>query len=155
MSVVLILNIALSFMTLADVNDADELYNRINLQSYREFARPSGFENRTQSDAEIQHFFKQPLTVDIYINKIIDEALTKDSINEWPPGSLLVKDAFLDNKLELTSVMEKRENGWFYAEWNARGVAKAAGYSVPDCIRCHASGDDMLQSIHFPQNYKK
>jgi hypothetical protein len=142
---------SLSFMTLKDLKDADELYERITVLNYKKFVRAPGFEKRTQSEAEMQHFFKEPLTVDIYMNEIVEEALTKDSIEEWPVGSLLVKDGFLDDKLELISVLEKREDGWFYAEWNGEATAKTAGYAVQVCIGCHASGDDMVRAFRFPQ----
>ena len=70
--------LSLSFMTLKDVNDADELYDRIIASDYRTFARVPGFEERTLA---IQpHDSGGDMYVDIYMNDVLEDVVNTASL---------------------------------------------------------------------------
>lgn len=126
---------------------AAELWERIQEQDYRSFARAPGYESRQPAAAPHSDF------VDIYVNDVVAEALaSSEPIDAWPTGSLLVKDGFTgDGELELVAVMEKREDGWFWAEYFEFETGEAKFSGKPDtCIDCHASGADYVRSFGFP-----
>ena len=124
--------------------DATALLSRIEAENYRSFARAPGYETRRVSEAPHGD------QVDIYINATIQEALAAGvSITEWPVGSLIVKDGFTeDGELELIAVMDKRQDGWFYAEYFDREAKFSGKPSV--CVDCHAAGDDFVRAFTFP-----
>ena len=126
--------------------EARALWDQIHSPDYRTFPRAPGYE--TRRNAESPHSDK----VDIYINDIMNDAIQAgETITEWPLGSLVVKDGWKDNgDLELVAVMEKRENGWFYAEYfDFDGEADYSGQ--PDvCTGCHKSGADYIRAFGFP-----
>jgi len=141
--------LSLSFMTLKDLKDADELYERINALSYKEFARAPGWGERSR--ATIPHQEGQEIYVDIYINDVILEALeANEPLEEWPVGSLLVKDTYVNGEYTSVGANEKRKDGWVIMQWNADGVAEFAG-KPKVCWNCHKIGDDMVRAFRFPQ----
>lgn len=120
------------------------LYEQIQQEDYQSFARAPGYETRKPSDAPHSD------NVDIFINSAVAEALAADeTLTSWPEGSLIVKDGYTDGgELELVAVMDKRSDGWFYAEY-FDGDAKFSG--KPDvCTDCHASGADFVLAFGFP-----
>ena len=122
---------------------AAELFARIQADDYRQWARAPGFETRQPSNTA--HADR----VDIYVNATVDEALRGAPLGAWPVGSLIVKDGFdRDDELELIAVMEKRPDGWFWAEY-FDGDSRSSG--KPDlCLDCHARGDDYVRSFDLP-----
>ena len=143
---------SLSFMTLKDLNDADELYARIQAQNYKEFARAPGFEERTLA---IQHRESDgDMYVDIYMNEVLEKTLeVNEPIEEWPVGSLFVKEAYADEEFVHILASEKREDGWVFMQWRTDGVAEFAGRPQV-CLNCHMKGDDMVRAFRFPQYQK-
>ena len=143
---------SLSFMTLKDVNDADELYGRIHELNYKQFARAPGFEERTLA---IQHTEGDvDIYVDIYMNEVLEDVLqAKEPISEWPLGSLFVKEAYKDGELVHILASEKREDGWVFMQWRTDGAAEFAG-RPKSCLNCHMKGDDMVRAFRFPQYQK-
>ena len=141
--------LSLSFMTLSDLKIADELYDRIHNLNYKTFVRAPGFETRqralqTQEDEE-------EMWVDIYINDVMVKALESEkNIEEWPVGSLLVKETYIDGKFVSLGANEKREDGWVINQWNADGIAEVANRPKV-CWNCHQAGDDMVLGFRFPQ----
>ncbi len=60
-----------------------------------------------------------------------------------------MKDGFDGADLELVAAMEKRDDGWFWVEWDGSGESVYSG--KPDvCIDCHASGSDGIRAFSLP-----
>jgi hypothetical protein len=127
-----------------DPAGAAELWDRIHAENYRGFARAPGFEQRRASGAAHGN------AVDIYVNAIVVDALAKGPLAAWPKGSLIVKDGFDDGDFELVAAMEKRDDGWFWAEWDNEGDAQYSGRPSL-CIDCHASGSDSVRAFALPK----
>jgi len=143
---------SLSFMTLSDLKVADELYDRIHELNYKEFARAPGFEERTLA---IQHHKSDgDMYVDIYMNEVLEKVLeASEPIEQWPVGSLFVKETYADEEFVHIVASEKREDGWVFMQWRTDGVAEFAG-KPQVCLNCHMKGDDMVRAFRFPQYQK-
>ncbi|HZO16265.1 MAG TPA: hypothetical protein VFB62_23485 [Polyangiaceae bacterium] len=128
-----------------DPEEAKAMWERIHQENYRGFARAPGYETRQPSNTAHSD------QVDIYVNDVLAQA--QPGIASWPVGSLIVKDGFTsDGELELVAVMDKRDDGWFWVEYNdvAAGEAKYSG--KPDiCTGCHESGADFVRAFTFPE----
>jgi len=126
-----------------DPEGAAELWDRIHTAEYRSWQRAPGYETRRDSDAPHSE------AVDIYVNDVIAAALAaEESFTAWPTGSLIVKDGF-DGELEIVAAMEKRQDGWYWVEWDAEGSSDYSG--KPDiCTGCHQSGADYVRAFDFP-----
>ena len=128
-----------------DPSGAEALWNRIHSENYRNWARAPGFEQRRSSSAAHGN------AVDIYVNETVAEALRSPSaLTAWPTGSVIVKDGFDDGDFDLVAAMEKREGGWFWAEWDTEGDAIYSGRPSL-CIDCHASGADSVRAFPLPK----
>ena len=127
-----------------DPEGAAELWNRIHAEKYSSWARAPGFEQRRASAAAHGN------AVDIYVNRVVVEALAGSPLAAWPKGSLIVKDGFDDADFELVAAMEKRDDGWFWAEWDNEGDAMYSGRPSL-CIDCHASGSDLVRAFALPK----
>jgi hypothetical protein len=80
---------------------------------------------------------------------VADALSAGEAIDAWPTGSRIVKDGFDDGDLDLIAAMEKREDGWFWAEWDDEGDVIYSG--TPElCTDCHRSGDDSVRAFSFP-----
>jgi hypothetical protein len=128
-----------------DPDGAQELWTRIHDQGYQSWARAPGYESRRPTSAPHGD------EVDIYINPTVQGILDAgEPITSWPVGSLIAKDGFEGGELSIVAAMEKRDGGWFWAEWDAEGDASYSGN--PDtCTGCHSSGADMVRAFGFPQ----
>ena len=124
---------------------ARALYRELQSLEYRTWQRAPGYETRRGSNAPHGD------DVDIYINDVVADALDNGVPDgEWPLGSLIVKDGFDGSDLELVAVMDKREDGWFWAEYDDEGDSIYSG--KPDlCIDCHRGGDDFVRAFGFPE----
>jgi hypothetical protein len=127
-----------------DPAGAADLWARIHAANYRDWSRAPGYEQRRPSHTAHSD------AVDIYVNTKVAEALATADITAWPVGSLIVKDGFDDGDLELVAAMEKRESGWFWAEWDGDGDASYSG-SPSLCIDCHRSGSDFVRAFSLPR----
>jgi hypothetical protein len=127
-----------------DPEGARRLWRQIHELQYRQWQRAPGYETRRATSAP--HGDR----VDIYINDVLVEALAAaEPLDEWPVGALIVKDGFDGSDLELVAVMDKRDDGWFWAEYDDEGDADYSGR--PDlCTDCHSSGDDYVRAFGFP-----
>ena len=126
-----------------DPAGAKLLWTSIHEQDYRSWDHAPGYEEKRSSNAP--HGDK----VIIYINDVVAEALTASpAIDEWPIGSLIVKDGFDGSDLDLVAVMEKRESGWYWAEYDGSGDASFSG-SPKVCTDCHKSGADFVRAFAF------
>jgi hypothetical protein len=128
-----------------DPAGASELWNRIHEGDYRSMPRAPGYESRRPTNAPHGD------QVDIYIDEGTKSAFdAKRPITEWPVGTLIVKDGWDEGDLEIVAVMEKRANGWYWAEYDKEGNAKYSG-KPSLCIDCHASGADSVRAFGFPK----
>ncbi len=130
------------------VEIASQLWNKILTEDYRNtFARAPGFATRQPSNAPHSSF------VDIFINDTVSQVLNStQALQDWPIGSLIVKDGYnTQGILSLVALMEKRADGWFWAEFldvNST-VADFSGAPII-CTSCHLTGDDFVRAFSLP-----
>ncbi len=138
---------ALALLGCGDNQDpagADELWTRIHDDKYTSWATAPGYETKQPSAAPHGD------EVIIYVNDVVAASLGSGPITEWPVDSLIVKDGYDGGELSLVAAMEKRADGWYWAEWSADGSAKFSG--KPEiCTDCHASGADSVRAFGFPK----
>jgi hypothetical protein len=141
--------IALAVVALAacrnqDEAGADALWDEVHEADYQSWARAPGFETRTPSTASHGDH------VDIFINDVLAMALASgEKLTAWPEGSIIVKDGFTGESPRLVAIMEKREDGWFWAEYEPDGEVDFSG-SPGVCTRCHDAGADYVRAFGFP-----
>lgn len=123
---------------------ARRLLDEVRADDYRSWSRAPGYEVRRSSTAPHSD------DVDIYVNPVIELALFDGAASEeWPLGSIVVKDGFAGGDLELIAIMEKRQDGWYWAEYDNDGDPDYSG--KPDvCIDCHARGSDFVRAFPLP-----
>jgi hypothetical protein len=128
-----------------DPAGARTLWEDIHNSEYRAFARAPGYEGRRASNAPHGD------AVDIYVNEIVEKALGGNAgRSEWPGGSLIVKDGWDGDDLDYVTVMQKREDGWYWAEYDGHGDVVFSGR--PDtCIDCHRAGSDHVRAFALPK----
>lgn len=138
-----------------DPAGAEALFKRIQDLNYRStFARAPGYETRLPSNTQHSDFSE------VFINDVVDEAITDaEPLSEWPIDSLIIKDGTDDDgTLELIAVMEKRSDGWYWAEYlepdAPDGGPKFSGKPAV-CIDCHQGaatvGNDFTQVLNLPK----
>ena len=126
-----------------DPMGADAFWDKIHEENYTSFAKAPGY--ATAQPAQGPHGEE----VNIYVNSIVEETLAGPSIDEWPIGSLIVKDALEGNKVTVVAAMEKRDDGWYWAEWSSDGKALYSG-KPSVCTGCHGSGADFVRAFALP-----
>lgn len=128
-----------------DPEGAEDLLQRVSADDYRSWVRAPGYESRTPSDAPHSD------EVEIFVNETVVGALAAaPGASEWPVGSIIVKDGYTEaGELELTAIMEKREDGWYWAEYDADGKALYSG-APSICTDCHGSGSDFVRAFSLP-----
>lgn len=120
---------------------ARQLLSRVRTEGYRGWQRAPGWESRRPSRAPHGD------SVDIYVNDRVSETLASDeSIGAWPEGSTIVKDGFDGSELELIAIMDKRNDGWYWAEYDGDGDPIYSGHPET-CTDCHASGSDFVKAF--------
>jgi len=124
-----------------DESGAIALLARVQGENYRSWARPPGWEERRTSNGV------HAKETDIFINAVAEEALaTEPTRGPLPQGSLIVKDGYNANDYRLTAIMEKRTDGWYWAEYDPTGTPTFSGH--PDlCINCHQAGTDFVRAF--------
>ncbi len=141
--------IALAVVALAacrnqDEAGADALWEEVHDADYKSWARAPGFETRKPSSASHGDH------VDIFINDVLVEALASgEKLTAWPEGSIIVKDGFTGESPRLVAIMEKRDDGWFWAEYEPDGEVDFSG-TPGVCTRCHDAGADYVRAFGFP-----
>lgn len=122
---------------------ARALLSRVKADQYRTWSRAPGYEQRRSSNAPHSD------AVDIYVNATVAQTLSQPDAMEWPVGSIIAKDGFSGADHELTALMEKRNDGWFWAEYDSDGDPAYSG--KPEiCIDCHRSGSDGVRAFRLP-----
>ncbi len=128
-------------------DEAAALFERIQSDNYRSFATAPGYDTPQASSAPHSD------NTQVFINDVVADVLELgEPITEWPLGSLIVKDGFdSDGELDLIAVMEKRADGWFWAEYLDLPSSDSKYSGKPDiCINCHSAGDDLVLAFSFP-----
>ncbi len=123
---------------------ARALLKRVRTEGYRSWPRAPGYGERRSSNAP------HGGAVEIYVNDVVAELLALQTPTEaWPVGSVIAKDGYDGAQLELIALMDKRDDGWYWAEYDDDGEPAYSGH--PElCIDCHRSGSDFVRAFGFP-----
>ena len=123
---------------------ARRLLARVRADDYRSWERAPGWSTRRATSAPHGE------TVDIYVNDVVSEALVVgEPLARWPKDSIVVKDGWDGSDLEIIAIMEKRSDGWYWAEFDSDGDPDYSGR--PDtCIDCHSDGSDYVRAFRLP-----
>jgi hypothetical protein len=117
-----------------DHEGARVLWEKINAgPGFRSWERAPGFPTRKPS------FTAHANAVEIWVNADVTSALTTPratALTEWPVGSIIVKEGFSGDSRKLVAVMEKRADGWFWAEYDDGGDSTYSG-KPSVCTDCH------------------
>jgi hypothetical protein len=122
---------------------ARDLLSKVRADEYRSWQRAPGYETRRPTNAPHGD------SVDIYVNDVVAGALARaEPLPSFPQGSIIVKDGWDASDLEIVAIMEKRSEGWFWAEYDSDGDPDYSGR--PDvCIDCHQDGSDYVLSFQL------
>lgn len=127
-----------------DPEGARALHERLQREDYRRWRRPPGWETRRA--AQSPHSDE----VDLYVNPIVAAAIdAREPLAAWPEGSIIAKDGFDGDEHVLLAVMEKRADGWYWAEYYD-GEARYSG-EPSICVDCHRSGEDQVRAFGLPK----
>jgi hypothetical protein len=129
-----------------DPEGAKDLLVRIRDEGYTKWARAPGYEQRRETNAPHADL------VDIFINDVVEDALAEEEgLDAWPVGSIVAKDGYDDDGTHaIVAVMEKRDDGWFWAEYDAETGESSYSGKPATCIDCHGSGSDFVRSFSLP-----
>jgi len=129
--------LALAFAACGQDDDhegARVLWEKINAgPGFRSWDRAPGFPTRKPS------FTAHASAVEIWVNGDVASALSSPrstALTEWPVGSVIVKEGFSGDSRKLVAVMEKRADGWFWAEYDDGGDSLYSGRPSV-CTDCH------------------
>ncbi|MDF3065303.1 MAG: uncharacterized protein K0R38_904 [Polyangiaceae bacterium] len=123
---------------------ARALLQKIRADGYTTWDRAPGYEERRPTNAPHSE------AVDIYVNDRVAEVLALgEPTTSWPVGSIIAKDGFDGSKLEIIAVMEKRADGWYWAEYDDDGDPDYSG-RPETCTDCHRSGSDYVLAFGLP-----
>ncbi|NUO50335.1 MAG: hypothetical protein HOV80_15885 [Polyangiaceae bacterium] len=140
--------LALLFLACRENDDpagAGDLLDQVQADNYRSWQRAPGYESRVVSDAPHSD------AVEIFVNDVVAGALAAEpGAIGWPVGSIVVKDGYTeDGELDLIAIMEKRDAGWYWAEYSEDGTALYSG-EPGICTDCHTSGSDFVRAFSLP-----
>ncbi len=129
-----------------DPAGAASLLQRLRDQSYQEWDRAPGYGERRTSSAPHGD------QVEIFVNDVVADSLgAGQALESWPVGSIVAKDGYADDgSLDLIAAMEKREDGWYWAEWDGDDDTSIYSGKPAICIDCHASGADSVRAFGLP-----
>jgi hypothetical protein len=128
-----------------DTAGGQELLSRVQTENYREWARAPGWESRRPSISG-----GHGGELDIYVNDTIAAVLDGgQTIGAWLTGSTIVKDVWNGSTLHAIAIMDKRADGWYWAEFKGTGEVLAAGHPQ-GCLDCHERADDYVRAFALP-----
>jgi hypothetical protein len=128
-----------------DPDTANALLAEIQSE-YRSWDRAPGYDQRMPTSAPHGE------QVDIFVNPTLSTAVSGSPIDAWPVESIVAKDGWQADgqTLEVIAVMQKRADGWFFAEFDGAGSPIYSGQPSV-CTGCHAQGSDQILAFGFPQ----
>lgn len=127
-----------------DPEGAGALWDEIHEADYTAWQRAPGFPERAPSSVHGRE-------MDIFVNDVVAEALAEGApIEAWPDGALIVKDGYDKGALTLVAVMAKRDDAWFWAEYQEDGEVDASG-TPRVCLNCHEAGEDYVRAFALPK----
>lgn len=127
-----------------DPAGAEALWDEIHAADYRSWQRAPGYPERAPSSVHGRE-------MDIFVNDVVSDAVAAgEPLSAWPEGALIVKDGYDKGALTLLAVMEKREGGWFWAEYQETGEVIESG-QPRNCVKCHDAGDDYVRAFKLPK----
>jgi hypothetical protein len=131
-----------------DPEGARVLWEKINVgPGFQSWRRAPGYATRMPS------FTAHANAVEIFVNPEIAGVLDTKPVLEWPLGSIVVKEGFSGSSRKIVAVMEKRPDGWFWAEYDDDGKALFSGRPSV-CVDCHdnrKSYSDWVYSFELPR----
>jgi hypothetical protein len=89
---------------------------------------------------------QRPRRVTTDVASILDKG---EPVMKLPAGSTIVKDVWNGTNLHAIAIMDKRADGWYWAEFNGVEDVSAAG-RPQGCIDCHARGADYVRAFRLP-----
>lgn len=131
-----------------DPEGARVLWEKVNAgPGFQSWQRAPGFATRRPS------FTAHANAVEIFVSPELGAVLGAKVVTEWPVGSIVVKEGFSGSSRRLVAIMEKRADGWFWAEYDDGGAPKYSGRPSV-CIDCHdnrRSYSDWVYSFELPR----
>jgi hypothetical protein len=134
-----------------DPEGARVLWEQINAPpGFQSWQRAPGYATRMPS------FTAHSKAVDIFVSKEIATTLSSQTtkpVTEWPVGSTIVKEGFNGDSRRIVAVMQKRADGWFWAEYNDDGDSLYSG-RPSTCTDCHdnrKSYSDWVYAFELPR----
>jgi len=131
-----------------DPEGARALFEKINAgPGFQSWRRAPGYPTRKPS------FTSHANAVEIFVNEDIAKVLDTKQVTEWPVGSIVVKEGFSGKTRKLVAVMEKRSDGWFWAEYEDDGSPLFSGRPSV-CLDCHDNRkvySDWVYSLELPR----
>jgi hypothetical protein len=128
-----------------DATGGRELLARVQNENYRSWRRAPGWDSRLPSIGG-----GHGGQLDIYVNDVVAAILDNGGpVKELPAGAAIVKDVWNGTDLHAIAIMDKRADGWYWAEFSGFGEVSAAGHPA-GCINCHQSGVDYVRAFVLP-----
>jgi hypothetical protein len=132
-----------------DPDGARALYAEVTAgEGFRSWPRAPGYPGRTPS------FTAHSSEVEIFVSPSLSDALDgPEQVREWPVGAIVVKEGFRDGERRLVAMMQKRQDGWYWAETDGEGEPLYSGKPAV-CIDCHerrATYSDWVYSFELPR----
>ena len=128
-----------------DAAGGRELLARVQKENYRDWRRAPGWGSRLPSIGD-----GHGGQLDIYVNGVVASVLNDSGpVTALPVGSAIAKDVWSATDLHAIAIMEKRLDGWYWAEFDGVGDVLAAGHPQ-GCINCHQSGVDYVRAFDLP-----
>lgn len=130
-----------------DPEGARVLWEKVNAGAgFKSWRRAPGYPLRKPS------FTAHNSAVEIYVSPEL-AGIETTRVTEWPVGSIVVKEGFSGDSRRSVAIMEKRAEGWFWAEYDDGGTSKYSGRPSV-CIDCHQhrkSYSDWVYSFELPR----
>jgi len=128
-----------------DAPGGRELLMRVQDANYRNWRRAPGWDSRLPSVGD-----GHGGQLDIYVNETVSAVVASGTSGEvLPPGSTIVKDVWDGDTLHAIAIMDKRSDGWYWAEFDGREEVSASGHPR-GCIECHRRGADYIRAFSLP-----
>lgn len=132
-----------------DPAGARALWDKVNAGAgFKAWRRAPGYPERAPS------FTAHGNAVDIYVSPEVTSALEgKQKVTSWPVGSIIVKESYAGDTRKLVALMEKRSDGWFWAEVDDDGDTLFSGRPTL-CLECHerrAAYSDWVYAFELPR----